>query len=146
MRRDRVPRVLRRDRLGHGPSGDIADHYTHIGDEMIEDMLAALTLRWQAAVTARARIDRARGCEPRSTVPALDEWLALFRERPGEIRLPWALPPANRARPCPPWTNGWPCSGSAREKSGSHRPRIEVDSEVFCLVGAGGFEPPAPRL
>jgi integrase len=94
MRRDRVPRVLRRDRLGHGSSGDIADHYTHIGDEMIEDMLACLTRRWQAAVTARARIDQRRGSAPSSAVPALDEWLARFRERPGEIQLPSALPPA----------------------------------------------------
>jgi hypothetical protein len=81
MRRDRVPRVLRRDRLGHGPSGDIADHYTHIGDEMIDDMLAGQTQRWQAAVAARARIDLARGREPRSAVPALDEWLAVLSER-----------------------------------------------------------------
>jgi integrase len=94
MRRDRVPRVLRRDRLGHGPSGDIADHYTHIDDEMIEDMLAGQTRRWHAAIAARARIDRARGAEPRSAVPALDEWLGLFRERAGEIQLPFALPAA----------------------------------------------------
>jgi hypothetical protein len=92
MRRDRVPRVLRRERLGHGPSGDIADHYTHIDDEMIEEMLARQTQRWQAAVTARARIDEARGAEPRSAVPALDEWLAPFRERAEEIKLPSALP------------------------------------------------------
>ena len=92
MRRDRVPRVLRRDRLGHGPSGDIADRYTHIDNEMIEDMLACLTRRWQAAVMARARIDQARGAEPRSAVAALDEWLTLFREHAGEIHLPFALP------------------------------------------------------
>ncbi len=84
MRRDRVPRVLRRDRLGHGPSGDIADHYTHIDNEMIEEMLTRQTQRWQAAVTARARIDTGRGAGPRSAVPALDEWLAPFRERDGE--------------------------------------------------------------
>jgi len=84
MRRDRVPRVLRRDRLGHGPSGDIADHYTHIEDEMIKEMLANQTRRWEAAVRARARIDAARGAEPHSAVPALDEWLAAFRERGGE--------------------------------------------------------------
>jgi hypothetical protein len=35
-----------------------------------------------------------RGGEPGSAVPALDEWLAPFRERPGEIQLPSALPPA----------------------------------------------------
>ena len=92
MRRDRVPRVLRRDRLGHGPSGDIADHYTHIDTEMIGDMLTGQTQRWHAAVTRRARTDRARGAEPRSAVPALDQWLALLRERPGEIQLPSALP------------------------------------------------------
>jgi integrase len=94
MRRDRVPRVLRRDRLGHGPSGDIADHYTHIDGEMIEEMLNRQAQRWQAAVAARARIDQARGAEPRSAVPALDEWLAPFRERTGEIQLPSALPSA----------------------------------------------------
>jgi hypothetical protein len=98
MRRDRVPRVLRRDRLGHGPSGDIADRYTHI-DEMIEDMLAGQTRRWQTAVAARARIDTSRGAEPHSALPALEEWLALFREGAGEIQLPSALPPArNRGR------------------------------------------------
>ena len=70
MRRDRVPRVLRRDRLGHGPSGDIADHYTHIENEMIKEMLAHQTQRWQAAVSGtgahrrrprrRAALGRAR--------------------------------------------------------------------------------------
>jgi hypothetical protein len=96
MRRDHVPRVLRRDRLGHGPSGDIADHYTHIDDEMVDDLLQRQTQRWQAAVTARARLDASRGAEPRSAVPALDQWLALFRERPGEIKLPSALPSAQK--------------------------------------------------
>ena len=81
MRRDRVPRVLRRERLGHGPSGDIADRYTHIDDEMITEMLASLTRRLHSAVTARARIDQARGAEPRSAVPFLDAWLAPFRTR-----------------------------------------------------------------
>jgi len=51
---------------------------------MIEEMLARQMQRWQTAVAARARIDEARGAEPRSAVPALDEWLATFRERPGE--------------------------------------------------------------
>ena len=86
MRRDRVPRVLRRDRLGHSRSGDISDHYTHIDDEMINEMLASQTRRWQLAVTARARIDEARGAEPHSAVPALDEWLAPLRERSSQPR------------------------------------------------------------
>jgi len=64
MRRDRVPRVLRRDRLGHGASGDIADHYTHIDDKMIEEMLTRQTRRWQTAVAERARMDGVRGTEP----------------------------------------------------------------------------------
>ena len=81
MRRDRVPRVLRRDGLGHGPSGDIAGHYTQIDDEMITEMLASLTRRLQSEVTARARIDHDRGAEPRSAVPFLDAWLAPFRTR-----------------------------------------------------------------
>jgi hypothetical protein len=81
MRRDRVPRVLRRVRLGHGPSGDIADHCTHIDDEMITEMLANLTHRLQSPATARARIDQARSAEPRSAVPFLAAWLAPFRTR-----------------------------------------------------------------
>jgi hypothetical protein len=85
MRRDRVPRVLRRDRLDHGTSGDIADHYTHIDDEIIEEMLARQTQRWQAAIAARARVNEARGADPRSAVPALDEWLAGFRPRDEKI-------------------------------------------------------------
>jgi len=60
---------------------DIADHYTHIDDEMISEMLASLTRRLQSAVTARARIDQARGVEPCSAVPFLDAWLAPFRTR-----------------------------------------------------------------
>jgi hypothetical protein len=79
--RDRVPRVLRRERLGHGPSGDIADHYTHIDDEMISDLLTSQTQRWEAAVAARARIDESQGREPRSAVPGLGGWLAAFRDR-----------------------------------------------------------------
>jgi integrase len=84
MRRDRVPRVLRRDRLGHGPSGDIADHCTHIDNEMIQEMLTRQTQRWESAIAARAQINIARAAEPRSPVPALDEWLAPFREHARE--------------------------------------------------------------
>ena len=51
---------------------------------MIEEMLARQTQRWQTAVTARARVDEDRSAGPRSAVPALDEWLAPFRERGGE--------------------------------------------------------------
>jgi len=90
--------VLRRDRLGHGPSGDIADHYTHIDSEMIGDMLAGQTRRWHGTVTSRAGIDQARGAEARSAVPALDQWLSLLRETAGEIQLPPALPPARSQR------------------------------------------------
>jgi hypothetical protein len=92
MRRDRVPRVLRRDRLGHAASGDIADHYTHIDEEMIEDMLTRQTQRWQAALAARAKIDQAHGAQPHSAIPALDEQLAPFRERAAGSALPFALP------------------------------------------------------
>jgi hypothetical protein len=61
MRRDRVPSVLRRDQLGHGPSDDIADHYIHVDSEMIGDMLAGQTQRWHAAVIRRARTDGTAG-------------------------------------------------------------------------------------
>ena len=81
MRRDRVPRVLRRERLGHGPSDDIADRYTHINDEMITEMLAGQNHRLHSAVATRPRIDQALDAEPRSAVPFLDAWLASFRAR-----------------------------------------------------------------
>jgi len=58
---------------------DVRD--AHIDDEMITEMLAGLTRRLQSAVAARARIDQARGAEPRSAVPFLDAWLAPFRTR-----------------------------------------------------------------
>jgi integrase len=76
MRRDRVPRVLRRERLGHGPSGDISDHYTHIDDEMIDDLLTRQTQRWGAALALRESIDLELGHKPRSAIPILDRWLA----------------------------------------------------------------------
>ena len=34
--------VLRREHLGHGPSGNIADHYTRVNDEMIIEMLVGV--------------------------------------------------------------------------------------------------------
>jgi integrase len=49
-----------------------------------EEMLTRQTQRWQTAIAARARIDEARGAEPRSALPALDEWLAPFPERDRE--------------------------------------------------------------
>ena len=60
------------------PDGDI---------EMIEDMLARQRRRWQAAVAAWARIEQAREAEPRSAVPAVEEWLAHFQERARENQL-----------------------------------------------------------
>ena len=106
MRRDRVPRVMRRDRLGHGRSSDIADHYTHIDNEMIEDLLARQTERWRAAVTNRARIDLNRGAEPHSGVPALDAWRAPTVLPPKAARggqrgkaLPFALPSSRKRAP-----------------------------------------------
>lgn len=69
-------------RSGNGASGDIAGHYIHIDQEMIEDMLSRQTQRWQATLAARARISRASGTPPRSAVPVLDEFLTAFRECP----------------------------------------------------------------
>jgi hypothetical protein len=62
-----------------------ADHYTHIDDEMIEEMLARQTQRWQMARSRRGRASTRRAVPSRrSAVAALDEWLAPFRERDGE--------------------------------------------------------------
>jgi hypothetical protein len=88
MRRDRVPRVLRRDRLGHGQSGDIADHYTHIDKEMIEDMLVGQTRRWQAAVT------RTGAHQPGPRCGAV-----LARARAGRVARP--VPGAHGRNPAP---------------------------------------------
>jgi integrase len=85
MRRDRVPRVLRRERLGHGPSGDISDHYTHIDNEMTDDMLTRQTRRWEAAIAARVRIDAARSREPHSAIRVLNGWLNSSQEQGGKL-------------------------------------------------------------
>lgn len=43
---DGVPRILRLVRLGHKRK-DIDDHYSHVTDAMVENMLAALQQRWE---------------------------------------------------------------------------------------------------
>ncbi len=79
---------MRRDRLGHGPSGDIADRYTHAHDEMIKELLAGQTQWCQAAVAAQARIDEASGAEPCSAKPAPPQWLGGHARNPAPISAP----------------------------------------------------------
>jgi integrase len=43
---DKVPRPLRLARLGHKRK-DVDDDYSHVTDQMIEDMLDALQDRWE---------------------------------------------------------------------------------------------------
>ena len=126
MRRDRVPRVLRRERLGHGRSGDIADHCTHIDDEMIIEMLASLTRRLRSGSHGEGP-DRSSARRPTAFGGPVSgrAWLAPVqdpvRERsPGlrsQLRSQLALPEPGE------------CSRNA-----------------LTWVGATGFEPVTPRL
>lgn len=91
-----VPRVLRRERLGHGPS---SDRYTHIDDEMTTEMLASLTRRLQRAVETRARSIKHEAPNRVWRSRFLGAWLA--RSGPGKrVLSPIALPvgPSGTAR------------------------------------------------
>jgi hypothetical protein len=69
----------------------VADHYTHVDDEMITDMLASLTQRLQSAVIARAQIDQVRGA---NRAPPSRFWTRGWaRSGPGErVLYQMALP------------------------------------------------------
>lgn len=43
---DRVPRILRLERMGHKRK-DIDDDYSHVTDPMVERMLESLQRRWE---------------------------------------------------------------------------------------------------
>jgi hypothetical protein len=120
MHRDRVPRVLRRDRLGHGRSGDITDHYTHTDAEMIEDLLARQTERWRG--DQHPGTDRAES-RRRTTL-----------RRAHSRRLAGSVPGRRHDRP------------QERSLPTSRKRVSKIGRNPLTWVGAGGFEPPASRL
>jgi hypothetical protein len=71
MVEDHIPEVLRAERMGHTLPG-IQHLYTHISDQMRDELKQALQHRWEKALDQRAALS------PHSPVPLLD---ALLTER-----------------------------------------------------------------
>ncbi len=88
MAEDGIPEILAEQRLGHEVPG-VRGLYAHVTDRMRDDLIAALQIRWEDSLRARAAID------PHSPVPLLDELLSPLR---GETRQE-AEPPTPRVTP-----------------------------------------------
>lgn len=83
MAEDRIPDVLRDERIGHENDGGMRDLYTHISDQMREELVERLQERWEQSLAARAALEehwhREYGMPRRSPVPILDRLLEPFR-------------------------------------------------------------------
>ena len=69
MAEDGIPEILAEQRLGHQVPG-IRGLYAHSSDRMRDDLKAALQVRWEESLRARAALS------PHSSLPLLDELLA----------------------------------------------------------------------
>ncbi len=98
MAEDGIPEILAEQRLGHEVPG-MRGLYAHVSDRMRDELRAALQIRWDDSLRARAAIDS------HSPVPLLDKLLAPFRaqarESAGQTRPPQTRPsPQDRALRC----------------------------------------------
>lgn len=69
MDEDRVPEILKHDRLGHTMPG-IGGTYAHVSEWMRAELVELLQKRWETALERRARLSAT------STVPVLNELLS----------------------------------------------------------------------
>ncbi|WP_435109744.1 hypothetical protein [Nocardiopsis synnemataformans] len=72
MQEDRIPEVLQYDRLGHEMPG-IGGVYSHVTAMMRQELLGALTVRWENSMRLRADL------HPHSPVALLDHLLEPYR-------------------------------------------------------------------
>jgi hypothetical protein len=79
MDEDRVPEVLKTERMGHEMPG-MHGVYGHVSPAMRADLKATLQARWEESLRQRAQL-----C-PHSIVPTLDGLLAVNRQDPAKIR------------------------------------------------------------
>ena len=79
MDEDRIPEVLKTERMGHEMPG-MHGVYGHVSPAMRADLKAALQARWERSLRERAQL-----C-PHSIVPTLDALLAVYRQAPAKIR------------------------------------------------------------
>jgi hypothetical protein len=90
---DGVPEILAEQRLGHDVPG-MRSLYTHVSDNMRQDLTAKLQARWETSLQARVAIDL------RSPLPVLDELLAPYRAQP-RIQTQRTRTQVNRRVPTP---------------------------------------------
>ncbi|WP_149264232.1 site-specific integrase [Actinomadura sp. K4S16] len=81
MQEDRIPDVLRHERMGHVMQG-IKAVYSHVSPLMRSELRDALQKRWETALAQRADLDRAAGRDPHSPVAVLDELLQAGQRKP----------------------------------------------------------------
>jgi hypothetical protein len=79
MDEDRIPEVLKTERMGHEMPG-MHGVYGHVSPAMRTDLKAALQARWEDSLR-----DRVQLC-PHSIVPTLDALLAAHRQASAKIR------------------------------------------------------------
>jgi hypothetical protein len=81
MAEDRIDEKLRDERMGHVSEG-MRSLYTHISDEMCQQLKTALQTRWELSLAERAAI------APHSPVACLDLLLKPFRDGTKKARIP----------------------------------------------------------
>ncbi|WP_433253026.1 zinc finger domain-containing protein [Actinomadura nitritigenes] len=88
MQEDRIPDVLRHERMGHIMPG-IKAVYSHVSPAMRAELRDALQRRWEGALAERAALDIRGGRVPHSPVRLLDELLQAGqrKRRPGPMRV-----------------------------------------------------------
>jgi hypothetical protein len=74
MDEDKIPDVLKSERLGHEEAG-MRGVYGHVSPAMREAVKAALQERWEQSLRERARLN------PHSAVPVLDQLLGPLRRK-----------------------------------------------------------------
>lgn len=87
MAEDRIPDVLRDERMGHSSEEEpdsrrtMRDRYTRISDTMRAELIDALQKRWEASLEARAELERHWDVPLRSPVRIVNILLEPYRAR-----------------------------------------------------------------
>ncbi|MCC5574576.1 hypothetical protein IMZ11_02835 [Microtetraspora sp. AC03309] len=103
MAEDRIPNVLRDERMGHIGDGGMRDHYTHVSDTMRDELKDCLQRRLERSLVERVELERhwsrEYGIPPRSPVRLLDEMLEPLRGNVTQIERARSVRALQRATP-----------------------------------------------
>jgi integrase len=144
---DGIPEILAEQRLGHEVPG-MRGRYAHASARMRGDLKAALQVRWDDSLRARAAID------PHSPVPLLDKLLAPFRGEISGSAAPLTPQETRQHRPAsvdseklisqiPPRTAEDPTLSG---RVGSVQRASDLAKHEILRVELRGFEPLTPSM